>query len=111
MRLDHEGAYGRDSRDRHDQNPLLDLREHVLERDRGRVDVGERLVRLVQGDGEQGECGREPGGRDGRRDLDGVADTARQDDEDAEREHPGSTRKCPTPEPQNAERRSREKRV
>src|SRR5215204_3132196 len=90
-KLDHKGAYSRYSRDRHNQNPLLEVREHVLERDRCRVHVGERLVGLVQGDSEEGERGREPGGGDGRRDLDGIADASRQDDEDAEREHPGPT--------------------
>ena len=58
---------------RDDQQPLGNARNEILERDRGRVDVRESLVGLVDGEREEGERGATPPAatvdRDGRRPL------------------------------------------
>ena len=64
------------------------MRKQVLERDRARVDVRERLVGLVHGDREHRERCGEARGDDSRGQLGRIGDSARQDEEDAEHEHP-----------------------
>src|SRR5207237_4382889 len=73
--------------DEHDQQTLRDPREEVLERDGGRVDVREGLVRLVHGEGEEGEDAGAPG-RDGGGDLLGRRDVAGEDEQAADPEAP-----------------------
>ncbi len=62
--------------------------DEVLRRDRRRVDVGESLVRLVDGDGEQRKRRCEAACSDRRRHVDRVGDAPSRDDEDPDREDP-----------------------
>ena len=82
----HERAGGRDRPRPRDEQPLRDPRHEVLQADRARVDVRERLVALVDGEREQCEHARRAAGGDRGQQAGRVADVARHRDHGAERE-------------------------
>ena len=84
-----ERADRRGDRDEHDERALRNAGDEVLERDRARVDVGEGLVGLVDGDREHGERGGQARAHDRCRQLGGIREPARQHEQHAEHEHPG----------------------
>ncbi len=75
--------------DERDERPLRHTGGEILERDRGRVDVRERLVGLVDGDREHGESCGEPRADDRGGQLRGIGEPAGQHEQHAEHEHPG----------------------
>ena len=70
--------------DRHpdDQQPLRRARDVVLQRDRGRVDVRERLVGLVDGQREEREDRADAARGDGREDVGRTGDRRVREHED-----------------------------
>ena len=86
--VDHDRAGGGGRRDERDQQPLRGWREQVLQRDRRRVDVGEGLVALVDGQHQQRDHGERAAGRDHGRDLRRLAQVAREHEQRADPEAP-----------------------
>jgi hypothetical protein len=72
--VDEERSACRDGRRGPDERPLRDLGKQVLQRDGAGVDVGKRLVALVDREREQGEQARQPARGDGRQERRSVAD-------------------------------------
>ena len=77
------------------QRPLRQVRAEVLDRDRGRVHVRERLVGLVDGDGEQREHGADTARRDRDRQGGGVGDVAGEEEHGAQQPEPRPREEVP----------------
>ena len=86
--VDDERARRRHRGDDQDQQPLRDARQRVLQRDGGRVDVCERLLRLVDAEGDERECGSDSAGRDRVDHRGSVTEAAREQQDRAERVEP-----------------------
>ena len=95
-----------------DQQALRELRQEVLQADRARVDVGERLVALVHRQREQREDARRAAGRDRGRAARGASLIERDIAITAPRPKSGIVgTKYPSPAPQKPADRDRENRV